>query len=99
MLTRVLEDDIMMSVMRTTLSIDDDLLARLREEANRRKRPLRAVVNDALRMGLARLSEAGDSPRFRVGAFPLGLKPGFQGTSLNQLYDQIEAEAVDPSSK
>ena len=30
--------------------------------------------------------------KFRVDAHPLGLKPGFHGMSLNQLYDQIEAE-------
>ncbi len=78
------------------MSIDDDLLTRLREEAERRKRPLRAVANEALRAGLTRLAEAADYRPFEVRPYRLGLKPGFRGMSLNQLYDQIEAESVDP---
>lgn len=92
-------DGIMMFMGRTTVSIDDDLLTRLREEAQRRKRPMRSVVNEALRVGLTRLSEAADDRPFTVKPYPLGLKPGFHGMSLNQLYDQIEAESIDPSLK
>jgi len=90
--------DIMMSVMRTTLSIDDDILERLKQEAVRQKRSLRSVVNDTLRIGLEQpLSRRGSEP-FRVEPFALGLKPGFRGLSLNQLYDQLEAESVTPET-
>jgi hypothetical protein len=88
----------MMSDVRTTLSIDDDLLERLKQEAGRQKRSLRAVANEALRLGLERLPDSGGAHRFQVKPFPLGLKPGFQGVSLNQLYDQIEGESVAPDT-
>jgi hypothetical protein len=43
--------------MRTTLTLDDDVAARLRTAVKRQGRPFRAVVNDALRAGLARIDE------------------------------------------
>lgn len=50
--------DIMMLGMRTTLTLDDDVVAVLREEMERSRRPFRHVVHQALRLGL------------RVGAAP-----------------------------
>lgn len=38
--------------MRTTLTIDDDLFVQLRRHADETRRPLRQVVNEALRRGL-----------------------------------------------
>lgn len=43
----------MMSYMRTTLRIDDDLLHELRQRAEAQKVPLTKLVNQALRQGLA----------------------------------------------
>jgi hypothetical protein len=40
--------------MRTTLTLDDDVAAKLKTEARRAGRPLREIVNDTLRHGLAR---------------------------------------------
>ena len=39
--------------MRTTLTLDEDVAARLKAVMRTRRRPLRTVVNDALRAGLA----------------------------------------------
>lgn len=38
--------------MRTTLTIDDDLFMQLHREAEETRKPLRQVVNEALRRGL-----------------------------------------------
>ena len=45
--------DAMMSYMRTTLRIDDDLLRELRQRAEAQKVPLTKLVNQALRQALA----------------------------------------------
>ena len=79
--------------MRTTLSINDVILRELRERAVASGRPFRAVVEESLEIGLAHLSKPRSHQRFQVRPHRLGLKPGFQGVSLNQLYDQIESEA------
>ena len=60
--------------MRTTLNIDDDLAASLREEARLQNVPLKQVVNDALRRGLSQTAN-GDRPPFRVRPISTGLRP------------------------
>ena len=49
--------------MRTTLTLDEDVAARLKAMMRARRRPLRTVVNDALRAGLAVIEK-------RPGAWP-----------------------------
>jgi hypothetical protein len=39
--------------VRTTLTLDNDLALALREEARRSGRPLKGIVNETLRIGLA----------------------------------------------
>ncbi len=76
--------------MRTSININDALLADLKARSSETGRTFREVLEDALRLGLA--AGRGGLPKFRVKPHSLGLKRGFQGVSLNQLYDQIEAE-------
>ena len=59
---------------RTTLTLDDDVAARIDGEIRRTGRPYRAVVNDALRRGLDAPPPA--LPPYRVDARPMGLRPG-----------------------
>ena len=72
------------------MNISDALLADLKARASETGGTFREVLEETLRLGLA----AGRSGRleFRVKAHPLGLKRGYHGVSLNQLYDQMEAE-------
>jgi len=78
--------------MRTTLDINDAILRDLRARAKARGRPFRECVEQALALGLAQQSKGEPKARFHVKPHPLGLKAGFRGVSLNQLYDQLEAE-------
>jgi len=78
--------------MRTTLNINDAIPQDLRDRAAARRRPLREVVEEALTLGLAQQSKTRPTPRFRATPHRAGHKPGFRGLSLNQLYDQLEAE-------
>jgi Arc/MetJ family transcription regulator len=50
--------------MRTTLTLDDDLAAKLRAEARRSGKPFREIVNDAIRRRL--MNRRSPSP---AGAF------------------------------
>lgn len=76
--------------MRTTINISDGVLAEVRELARQRKRPFREVLEEALQRGLS----ASKQPRQRVRLLThrVGIKPAYRGQSMNQLYDQIEAE-------
>jgi len=80
--------------MRTTLGINDALLRELRRRAAATGQPFRQVVEETLARGLAAAGKPARSRAFRVRPHALGLKPGFRGVSLNQLYDQLEAEST-----
>lgn len=73
---------------RTTLSLEDDVATRLREEALRTGKPLKTVVNEALRAGLD--SGVGRSKPFRVAARDMGLRPGIDLDDIEGLLDRIE---------
>jgi len=80
--------------MRTTLTIDDDLAGILKRKASQQGRSFKEVVNGLLRAGIAAAGEA--APRrkpIKVVAKRLGLKPGYDPDKLNQLADELEAEA------
>lgn len=77
--------------MRTTLTLDDDVAAKLKSEARRSGRSFRDVVNDALRRGLASRRSAPARESFRVTARDLGnLRPGLTLDSIADLLEQVE---------
>ena len=78
--------------MRTTLNINDALLDELRVRAHETGRPMNATIEEVLRRGLA-----GKTPPRKVRqakTFKVGIKPAYLGMSMNQLYDQLEAEST-----
>jgi hypothetical protein len=78
--------------MRTTLTLDDDVAAKLRELAHRRKVPFKDIVNATLRRGLAAQEpRAGSQVPFRVVTFRSPFRPGVDPLKLNQLDDELEA--------
>lgn len=82
----------MMPLMRTTLTLDNDVVALLREETERSRRPFKDVVNQALRMALRVNLGSGREP-FRVRPRDFRLRPGIDPDKLTQLADELEAEA------
>ena len=58
--------------MRTTLTLDRDVAARLEQIARRRKGSFKAIVNEALRAGLALLDQPSPAAPFRTTGFELG---------------------------
>lgn len=76
--------------MRTTINISDAILAELKERARSRRRPLREIVDETLKRGLA--APGGTRRKANLPTFDVGIKPAYRGMSLNQLYDQLEAE-------
>jgi hypothetical protein len=69
-------------------------LRELHELSKTSGQSFRATVEQSLEIGLARLKAPAKGARFRVRPHRLGLKPGAQGVSLNQLYDRIESETI-----
>jgi plasmid stability protein len=77
--------------VRTTLTLDDDIAAKLKSRARRSGRPFRDVVNDALRTGLAERSAWAPRAPFVVKARDLGAtRPGLSLDNVGELLEQIE---------
>jgi hypothetical protein len=82
--------------MRTTINISDGILSELHERARQRRRPFREILEETLQRGLS----ATPSPsvqQVRIQTHRVGIKAAYQGLSMNQLYDQIEAEDAGKS--
>ena len=77
--------------MRTTITLDDDVAAKLRSLARRSGRAFRDVVNDVLRRGLARPPATSAREPFRVAARDLGaLRPGLSLDNIAELIERVE---------
>jgi hypothetical protein len=77
--------------MRTTLTLDEDVAAKLKAEARRAGRPFRDVVNETLRQGLVAQRGSATPDDFHIEARDLGsLKPGLSLDNVSDLIEQIE---------
>jgi hypothetical protein len=74
--------------MRTTVTLDEDIVAKLQAEARRTGKPFKAVLNECLREALSAGRGQSRSASFRIEPRDLGaLKPG---RSLDNIGDLIE---------
>ena len=79
--------------MRTTLTLEDDLAARLKERARRKGLSFKQVVNDAIRRGLTQPDRLRETrPAYRVTTFESAFQPGVDPLRLNQLVDDLEVQ-------
>ena len=74
---------------RTTLTLDDDIATRLAAEARRAGRPVRAIVNDALRRGLETLASRPTEP-FVIRSKHMGLRAGIDLDDIEGLLDRLD---------
>lgn len=77
--------------MRTTIKIDDRLLAEAKARAATSGRTLSAVVEDALSQALSRRGRSGSGGRVELPTFPGGrLLPGVDLDDSASLLEQME---------
>jgi len=77
--------------MRATLTLDDDVVAKLKMESRRSGRSFRDVVNEMLRRGLAQRATGGTRQAFKVTTRDLGnLRPGLSLDNIAELIEQVE---------
>lgn len=76
--------------MRTTLTLDDDVFAKVRAEMRKSGRSFKETVNEYLRLGLNARRAAGPKKKFHVRARPLGLREGLSYDNIGKLLEQIE---------
>lgn len=75
--------------VRTTLTVDDDVMRLLKKEMRQTGVSFKAAVNHFLRLGLTNSKPRGRKP-FRVTPRELGLPPGLSYDNVGQLLESIE---------
>ena len=81
--------------MRTTLTLEDGIAAQLREIAHRSGRSFKAVVNDALRAGIANNRISTRRKPYRLEPVALGAVVGpYDLDKALQLADRFEDEEI-----
>lgn len=74
--------------MRTTLTLDDDVMNLLEQEARRSGMPFKQVVNRRIRLGYAASNQT--RKPFKIKARTLGLPPGMSYDNVAELIEAVE---------
>jgi hypothetical protein len=80
----------MMCIMRTTISIDDELLAAARERARSQGQTLGQFIEGSLRRQLAAADQGGARPVVPVYHSGTGPRPGLDLTSNRALLEALD---------
>jgi hypothetical protein len=76
--------------MRTTLTLENDVAAKIRERCRRTGESFKQVVNDLLRVALNSSRAAAPRAPYVIKARSLGVKPGINLDDVGELLEQID---------
>jgi Ribbon-helix-helix protein, copG family len=77
--------------VRTTITLDEDVAAKLKAEMRKSGASFKEVLNEAIRKGLLTSDEATKQKRpVLLNTRPMGLRPGLNYNSTSELLEQIE---------
>ena len=72
------------------MTLDEDVLARVKEASRSRGTSFRETLNDLLRTGLLAASQPPDRSKFRIRATHMGLRSGLSYDSTEALLEYLE---------
>lgn len=78
--------------MRTTISIDDDVMERARSLADKLGTPFKTIINEALRNGLNQVEQPAKQLNYKTKPHKMGLRAGRNIDNIQELLAQIEGE-------
>lgn len=76
--------------MRTTLTLEPDVAAKLKAEMRRSGKSFKETVNEVLRFGFLSRENRKPVAPFVVHARNLGLRPGLNYDCISQLIEEVE---------
>ncbi len=80
--------------MRTTLTIEDSIMKRLKEEAYRNGSSLKQVVNTTLELGLMQLDVQPQPRKYKLKTFSMGFPPKFNMDKALQVISNLEDDEI-----
>ena len=87
------ERDAMMLLMRTTVTLDPDVAAKLKEEMRKKDISFKEALNSSVRRGLDSGTSAGGKP-YKVRTAKMGARPGVNLDKALQLAGELEDEEI-----
>jgi len=78
--------------MRTTLTLDPDVEAKVKRGAKKLGKPLKEVINAALRIGLDEVLNPPAAKPYHTEPRPMGLRQGFSYDDIAELLARAEGE-------
>jgi hypothetical protein len=75
---------------RTTITLDEDVRAKLETEMRKSGKSFKETVNETLRVGLLSRQKGASSKPFKIQARDMGLKPGYNLDKTWELIEEIE---------
>ena len=75
---------------RTTLTLDDDVRAKIEAKMRKSGKSFKETVNETLRVGLFTGQKSAPSKPFQVRAKAMGLKPGYSYDKVWELIEDVE---------
>ena len=76
--------------VRTTITLDDDVKAKLDHEIRKNRKSFKEAVNYYLRLGLNAPARTKPAKKFIVRVRPLGLSAGLSYDNVEELIEQLE---------
>jgi hypothetical protein len=80
--------------MRTTLTLDPDVVRLIEEEVHRRRQSFKQVINDAIRRALSPRPATTEPASYSLVPHHARLQPGLDPGALNRLVDELEVVAA-----
>jgi hypothetical protein len=80
--------------MRTTIDINDHLLEKIRKKSLDEGLPLKAVINETLRLGLTVEEKPRQAAAFRCRTFSMGFPPKQEIDRALDLSEKLEDEEI-----
>lgn len=78
--------------MRTTISIDDDVMERARALSVKLNTPFKKIVNEALRSGLEHVERPAKRRPYKTKSHAMGLRSGRNLDNIQELLAQVDGE-------
>ncbi len=78
--------------MRTTITIDDDVIERARSISKKMGTPFKTVINKALRKGLSKVEQQAKQRAYKTEPHKMGLRAGRNIDNIQELLAQVEGE-------
>ena len=78
--------------MRTTINLDEDVLDKARALKDKLDLPFKAVINQALRIGLVKVEQPAKQRSYRTKPHAMGLRKGYNLDNIQELLAQAEGE-------